>query len=276
LVKEELKSEGFGDRAASRYTLDNEKYYVSGNSIIFIVDQANVTDKALELTFALPEREEYTAVDNALNVSVTKVTDTTMVYSQNDVAVMELSSSRPKFSGRSDNLDKLNSEIAAIEAAEVKEYKEQFSDEAKAAYKTFRENNKDVKNRFEKWLRTTGYEVVYNNGELASVVKSVYTYKGDGTEATTYTAYTCDLVNGKIIDVDTLIDDVTKTDSLARAAFKELISANPLSFRTDVYDRFDLSRASKYITADGVTYMFNPGELASVSKGIISVTVPIA
>jgi hypothetical protein len=275
LVKAELTSEGYSNRAVSSYELDDEKYYVSGNSIIFVVDQQTITEKPIELTYALPKREAYTAVDDALNVSVTKVTDTTMVYSQNDVAVMELSSSRPKFSGRNDNLNKLNSQIAEIEADEVKAYKDEFSDEAKAAYKAFRETNTDTKNRFERWLRTTSYEVKYNNGELASVVKSTYVFKGDGNESTTYTAYMCDLVNGKIVEVDTLISDVAKTDSLARAAFKELISASPLSFRTDVYNRFDLSRASKYITEDGVVYMFNPGELASVSKGIISVTVPM-
>ena len=138
--------------------------------------------------------------------------------------------------------------------------------------------NDDISNedeRFEPWLWTMDYEVKYNDGSLASVIVSTYTYRNGSDDGTVYEAYMCDLTTGEIVDVDTLIPQPAKTDSEAITAFKEMIDSDRLNFYTDVYDRFNISNAAKYISEDGVTYMFSPGVLASVSKGTVEVTVPI-
>ncbi len=188
---------------------------------------------------------------------------------------MELNTRYPEFIGTS-SLDGLNSIIAKTQLEAMSDYKENNRAAALAAYKLFNQTKDKKSDRFEPWLWTSDYEIKYNDNKIASVITSTYIYKGDGTEATNYNAYTCDLKTGKLINADSLISDIETTNSKARAAFRQLIDSNRLNFYTDVYERFDLSKAVKYISKDGVTYMFNPGELASVSKGVIEVTVPLS
>lgn len=274
-VKKGLIAEGFADLDVNRLNLDDNSFYIENGKMVYVVNKGVLSAKAEQYSLELPEAEEYTPLTETTAIGVVDAAASDMLLSQTDDIVMKLNTSYPEFTGKSEFTAALNSLIAKAQQNEMSAYKEQNKAEALAAYKTFEETKDKKTDRFEPWLWTSDYKVKYNNNKIASVVTSAYTYKGDGTESTVYSAYTCNLETGKLIDVNILISDTAKTDSLARTAFKELIEKNRLNFYTDVYDRFNLTKATKYISAEGVTYMFNPGELASVSKGVIEVTVPL-
>lgn len=277
MVKDAFTQEGYSQKSINSLKLDDSSFYVDGNEMIYVINKGVLSNAVETYIFTLPEREEYTTLPEATAVAAQSVTASDTVYAQEQGIVMRLNTAYPQFTGGGrENLKTLNSAIAQAQEKAMADYKEENSAAALAAYKEF-EATKDKKtDRFEPWLWTNKCEVKYNNNKIASVVVSTYIFKGDGTEATTYTAYTCDLSSGQIIAVDSLINDTAKTDSDARAAFKALIEKDRLNFYTNVYERFDLTKATKYISADGVTYMFNPGTLASVSKGVIEVTVPMS
>lgn len=277
IVKAGFEAEGFSQKSIKALKLDDTSFYVDGNEMIYIINKGSLSNNLETYILTLPEREEYTTLPEATAITSENVTASDTLYAQEHGIVMRLNTTYPQFTGGGrENLKILNSVIAQAQEKAMADYKEENSTAALAAYKEF-EATKDKKtDRFEPWLWTNKCEVKYNNNKIASVVVSTYIFKGDGTEATTYTAYTCDLSSGQIIDVDSLINDTAKTDSSARAAFKALIEKDRLNFYTNVYERFDLTKATKYISADGVTYMFNPGTLASVSKGVIEVTVPMS
>lgn len=273
IAKNGFIEKGFPELSVNRLVFDDTSFYIEDGNMIYVVNKGVLSDKIEEFRIDLPDKEPETS--NTSSAAVNEVTDEDKLYSQDSGIVMILNTSYPEFAGSS-SLSALNSVIAKTQQNAMSSYKEDNRSSALAAYKAFEETKDKKTDRFEPWLWTSDYEVKYNDGQIASIVTSTYIYKGDGSEATTYSAYTCDLKAGKLISVDSLINDTAKTDYAARAAFKALIEKDRLNFYTDVYERFDLSKASKYITADGVTYMFSPGEIASVSQGVIEVTVPLA
>jgi hypothetical protein len=276
-AREGLVARGYSSLNVARLTLDDTSFYVQDGYLIYVVNAGVLANNIVEYSIKLPDIDlstnelSYTTVES----SDAKITDQLLTHY--DSIVMNLKATYPKFSGSNSNLSSLNAEIEKMVTDNMAEYKKSVNDEALAAYKTYEDNRDKTnkKDKFEPWVYTVTSKVKYNNNEIASVLVSTYVSKNDGTESTTYTAYTCNLKSGKIISVDDLIDDVTATDSKARAAFKQLIDGNRLSFYTNVYEKFDLTRATKYISKDGVTYVFDPGVLASVSRGAIEVTVPL-
>jgi phage baseplate assembly protein gpV len=276
-AKQGLTDRGYDSLVVARLSLDDSSFYIQDGYMIYVVNAGVLDKNKVEYSIKLPELNmdtealSYTTVD----VETEKLTDQLLTHY--DGIVMNLKATYPQFSGVNKNLENLNKEIKNNVADDMAKYKESVNDAALTAYKTYEDNRDKTnkKDKFEPWVYTVDSKVKYNNDEIASVLVSTYISKSDGTEATTYTAYTCNLKSGKIISVDDLIDDVTATDSKARAAFKQLIEGNRLSFYTSVYERFDLSRATKYISKDGVTYVFDPGVLASVARGPIEVTVPL-
>lgn len=263
---------GYSDFEISQATFDESTFYVEDNKLVYVVYIGTGTKSYVEYSIDLPAKE--IPVDDSVKVSSASVSD--QVTAQDDRIIMNLTAEYPVFTGKNENLSKLNSYIANTVKNTLEDYKEDFTVEAASAYKAFNDDIKNEDERFAPWLWTMDYEVKYNNGKIASVVVSTYTSKNSSSDTTSYEAYTCDLTTGEVIDVDTLIPEPAKTDSAAIEAFKTMIEGDRLNFYTDVYDRFGISNAAKYITEDGVTYMFSPGVLASVSKGTIEVTVPLS
>lgn len=271
-AKEGYREMGYGAHEISQATFDDTTFYVEDNKLIYVVYIGTANKSYVEYAIDLPEQTE--AVVNT-DVAVSTGSTSDEVNSQDDKIIMRLNAEYPVFSGENENLAKLNTVIATEVQEALDDYEEYYKLEAAAAYKAFNDDISNKDERFEPWLWTMDYEVKYNDGSLASVIVSTYTYRNGSDDGTVYEAYMCDLTTGEIVDVDTLIPQPEKTDSDAIAAFKEMIDSDRLNFYTDVYDRFNISNAAKYISEDGVTYMFGPGVLASVSKGTVEVTVPI-
>ena len=268
---EGLTDRGYEKLAIDRLKLDETSFYVEDNKLIFVINAGALAKDTVEYSIELPE-EEQDVPETGVDVNTVSYSD--KLTSQTNDTVMELNVTYPEFIGREEKLSALNKTIAQIQKDAAAAYKAENSSDALAAYKKFNDEKGGKNDRFEPWLWTGDFEVKYNNGELASIVTSTYVFKGDGSEDTLYSAYTCDLKTGRIIDVNSLID-LEAANSAARAAFRKLIEGDRLKFYTDVYERLDLSRASKYIDGDNVVYMFSPGVLATVSKGVIEVSVPI-
>ncbi|GEM_PF-3383677 len=266
---------GYSEITVNKLNLDENSFYIEDDKIIFIANVGSLSNKTEKFAVDLPELTVGEVLPSTTSITTETVTESNQVFSQDNGIVMELKTSYPEFITVDNSLTALNATIANKQQGAMAEFTESEKADALSAYKLFNETKDDEDDRFESWLWTSDYELKYTNDEIASVVTSTYIFKGAGTEATTYDAYVCDLKSGKIISADDLITDVAATDSEARAAFYGLIQKDRLNFYTDVYERFDLTKAKKYISAEGVTYMFDPGELASVSKGVIEVTVPL-
>lgn len=274
-AKNAFKEKGFSDYSVGILNLDDNSFYVEDGYLVFVVNAGTLSDKIEECDFLLPVAEEEDDISSA-TVGATKAQLSDEVLYQDKSVAMKLKCEYPVFEGSNKSLDSLNALIAKTQSDAMSSFKENRRADALAAYKKF-EETKSKKNKFmEPWLWTVDCDVKYNNNEIASVVVSTYVYEGDGKEATTYSAYMCDLKKGTLVKVDDYIKDKAKTDAAAIKAFENLIQSDRLNYYTDVYERFDINRASKYISKDGVTYMFSPGELASVSKGVVSVTVPLS
>lgn len=275
-AKKGIEAKGYDSLAVNRLSFDNRSFYIEDGYIVFVAGAGILGDEIVEYDLLLPEEteEEKDITSDTVKVSTGKITDK-LLYQDNGI-VMKLSSEYPVFEGSNKALANLNGLIEKMQREAAAAYKEDNRKDALAAYKKFEETKGKKNTYMEPWLWTVDYEIKYNNNDLASVVVSTYIYKGDGTEATTCSAYMCNLKEGTLVRAEDYIADNAKADSAAIKAFKNLIQKDRLNFYTDVYERFDINRASKYITDEGVTYMFSPGELASVSKGAVEVTVPLS
>lgn len=269
--------QGYRDTTVNKLSFGENDFYVAEGNVTFIAAAGKLAVDEQQASVAYkPESPDAPLSSNDIYLE-DGVSEGQLLSQTNDI-VMKLKVTYPQFKGGTESKTAaLNTAIKTAVEKELENYKQNTKADALAAYKAHTDKQTGSKKaKFTPWLWTNTYEVKYMSDKYASVLERVYTKSGNGEEKTLYNAYMVDLNEFKIVDVDTLIPNKAATDSKARAAFKRLIESDRLNFYTDVFKLFSLEKAQKYITEDGVTYMFEPGVLASVSNGVIEVTVPLA
>lgn len=113
-----------------------------------------------------------------------------------------------------------------------------------------------------------GTSVVYNKGDFVSIEDYSYVYSGGahGNYGVNYRSY--DKISKKIIAYSDFFD-FEANEILESLLAKEIKSKNIKTFGTDFFVTDNI-----YFTEKGITFVYNPYEIASYADGIISVFLP--